>query len=150
MRQIHNNTNSCTNLIIRFYESLLQPKNHTLSIKVAFIYRAHWTVGMYPARYNKAVHRARFGLQRLMNSPISISAFSHDDWELLKTFCDFDVDISEEVMKTRRICDEFVQSVLLSDCIADNGGAESRSLEMPEVSEKTTSQGSSTHIGTLQ
>ena len=75
---------SCTTRILNFAKKL-RSFNVNVSIKVSYIYRAHWRLGDEPAmqKYRRAVAMAQLGLQLLHRAGIPVRAFGRKDWDFL-------------------------------------------------------------------
>jgi len=113
---------SCTELLLRYVEGELAPAAVTLSLRLAYIYRAHWTDGFHP-KYAPAVQAARRGLELLASRAphIELDALTSDDWEWLVSVSDASVrtawreraaPFSDEVRQARARLDAFVATVL--------------------------------------
>ena len=85
-------TTSCTTLLLDHLRNVLAPRHVSLHVKIAYIYRAHWSPTTSAGRrYAPAVQAARQGLQLLREGGVKLSALSPDDWDWLAAQCDDDV-----------------------------------------------------------
>lgn len=75
---------SCTEALVHFYDKTLSPKNISLTIKFAYIYRAHWKVNCH--KYEPMIENAKEGL-KILKSKFNIQLMTLDDINELYEFC---------------------------------------------------------------
>ena len=112
--------NSCTLSLLRFYSAILAPRKISMVVKVAYIYRAHWT---NMVRYSKHIRNARDGIALLKNAGILVESFNRQDWcfvsqqygdDVASMMKCISVPITTDIMNARHIMDTFIQEYLNS------------------------------------
>jgi hypothetical protein len=78
---------SCTTLLLDYLREELSPRNVRMEVRIAYLYRAHWSAGAYDPKYEPAVMAARSGLHLLKKNGVVLSALSTADLDWLATQC---------------------------------------------------------------
>ena len=89
--QIDRADTSCSLLLERFHSSFLAPRNVSLDLKVAFVYRSHWKTSLVHPRYAPAIERSKEGIRLLKRAGVGMAAFRAQDWEYVLSHCTSDV-----------------------------------------------------------
>ena len=78
---------SCTELMIDFYKQHLLPRNIKLSLKIAYIYRAHWSRANIEKKYWPMIDSSVCGIQKMSENGIYLNSFSSMDWAFIHSLC---------------------------------------------------------------
>jgi len=85
---------SCCEVLLRFFQEHLLPRNISLRIKIASLYKANWE---FATREDdlKTVENAQLGLQLLRDHGIVLESMKINDWKWLATLT---TNVSEEIL----------------------------------------------------
>ena len=94
---------SCTEILIKWYNDKLKPKNITLKIQCGSIYKAVWKD--QPSKYGKygediyktTAQNARDGITLILKSGIDMTMIDDDGWEFLLSQVFENVNITSEL-----------------------------------------------------
>jgi len=111
---------SCTDLIIKWYNEILIPRNIDLSIECGSLYKAMWTEDSKKFNkhsdniYSDSSTYARNGIKILFDSGIKMSMITEDGWNFLLSHTGDEIIITDKQWEKRNDANEQFNNLLLS------------------------------------
>ena len=101
---------SCSEILAQLYVNLLRPQKIGLTIKVAFLHKAHWFEEVRGSQLETEIKNAREGIRHLMNAGIHVEEMNKRDWEELarKGGLEINWDQMRYEQSSRAKMDEFI------------------------------------------
>lgn len=106
-------TLSCTELLRQLHEQHLQRSGVRLRIKIANVYRAHWSRLREATTHMRCILSSRSGIA-LLKTFADVDAFAPEDWVFVESLCKGGVTVPTEHCVARRIMDAHNRAFLRS------------------------------------
>lgn len=109
---------SCTELIVKWYNNILKPRNITLSIECGSLYKVMWTEDATKFNefsqnmYTESTNNARNGIKMIYDTGIEMTMITSDGWDFLLSQVKDKIDITDDQWSIRNEANQKFQNLL--------------------------------------